>query len=1039
MHPILEKLSVVRNRIRTRIFIRGFTLLFLGSIIAAAALMFADSRIQSDHPLWTYCLSLSCISFMVLLVFRGIIFPLFKRLPLLDLALDIESHEREWNHELSASVSFLERDSINHETTKTTQNTPHKTSLAPLMHEVITRTQSRLEGRTPESFLSTHQTWSWLFALVVTGSSIVAFVLCFPVTAHFTSQRLLRPGLTSWPVASRLVLLNERFEIEPGPSVLIPVKVGKNFYVEDRVDAPPTSLIFQTETPSGLRRALRSSPRKITDRDGNTRTLFKIQVPADLDDGAQFRLWDDTNHATDWYQIVRDTPIAIRTLEVTITPPNYLDQASETFANPSRTIECPVGSVVTFRGTTTRAFADIWQQVQRKTTPVTRVGESEFQFEISATSARITTTLFATAPQLPQDQRRPHHHFLSRFRLRGRDDEDPIVEMESPSISRNITPISTLRPRLIARDDHGLSTVQLLLSINERELTTLPVKDGTVPEIELQKNIDIHLPDLLATQTPAPVLQPGDEITLTLQAHDQRNPVQWVSSDPITLTVLSQEDFLQEHATQLASLMETIRQLEQRLQQLHLQTEELSTQYNASGHLLSEDRVLLQSTIDTQRQLLSRINDSTGLLPQFQDLSMALLDNGATGSPIDRNIKAVQAVLDTICNAHFIPATEQLRQLARPGNRLFDEQANLDPASMAAFQNILEHQQSALVLFENLRQSGKHHSTQQQIQQGWFEANAALTQLQQSTITLGRETIGRDRNNLTTPQQTALDRAATKYRQLSGTLNSLEVESLQAPSISPEVKQLIQASRFSNTIATAAAHIEANQMAMAIEHNESTLEQFKQLLLALAPLQSTTPQQHLFNIAVISARLANQQDRITEQTEQFKNDIQLESLSRRSRKRTRIDLIKQEQHVATIVKTELALPDNAKFPAIETQIEWIQKDLEQTIRTLDDDQDSQFTETILTQNRITQRLHDLAHLLQNTPLIEQSHNQTDGQNEGQSHQSAINWQLLLLMQKRLIEREEELLPLPNIPDHIFQQLAAEQTDIAQLLNKLADE
>jgi hypothetical protein len=798
-------------------------------------------------------------------VARAIRFSGRRRPSLVDVALWIERTDPRWQGELAAAASFLVRGDAS------------VADPASVQHALIERVQRRLTEEELRHLVPRRHLIRWGLAFCMVLAVFLGSAQAFPEEASLATARLiyLDPD-RNWPQRTDLVLLDADFEPLPTDRpVLIEAPGPVEILVADRISPPPATVRFEVRPIGRDRRTEQLSPQRRAGPDGELQTVFVATVDPERGERLEVTAVAEDDQTRRRVTLIRQSPPALSRFQVVIQPPDYLraPPVSDRNGGPapheesaprvgSRTdppvseaavlenvagpITAVVGSHVQVQGTLSIPAA--WtlrpdegedgdassvEDASKTGTPslhvvsddgreiaVNWITPEDFEFELKLEDPRqkrLRLDLFASRASREHSGARRGRPLRS-LEISVVEDDPPRVQLITPDEDLSVTPEALLPVRARAIDDFRIAVLTVLVQAGDRRFEfPLPAERLTGREATLEENLPVADWGL----------EPGDEATLHAVADDHNPRSDPQTSSSVRVRIVSEEE-------KQTELERALRQYADELADQHAQQQRIFSQFRNLFEQQAREGVIPDRSVLELRQLAYaqsavavQLGDpEQGLADRFRQLSRELEMNRLHDAPFAPTVKTVTKELTAVVSASLHRADESMNALDRKGSRLASTAGEPDESYDELFTAALSAQRETLSRLEAILELLNAWSTHSDLHEEWDRIVSDFHETKEETIQLGRETLSRSLDDLSTQQREALQRLEGEHRRLSDQVRrfvtqaseqaSAEAGRRREPPHGP-IAQELQRSQVSDLLQSAARELARNRIAQAVE------------------------------------------------------------------------------------------------------------------------------------------------------------------------------------------------------------------------------
>lgn len=834
MDPLTAQFDALRARLRSLSVLTGLawtfsiTLLLVLAACAADWLFHLDSVAARRTAVWM--IASAGVGCLLSLVVR----PLWRRYSDVDLALQIERLQPGWQQALSSAAQFSGDDFR------------PETGASALQRALIERIGPRLARLDPASLLNSRLLLAPAALAVLACLLTAALIAADQERASLALQRLVQPGSAPpWPRQHTLVLLSEQGEPldADGAARLAPAGEPLRLYVADAGGSLPDDVLLHVQDRQGSihTEPLRRAAYPITDQ-GEQACLA---VVPQLGDRIWIRATGGDDDRMPWHLVSFAPRPAVQSFNIELTPPDYTGRPAESAPADGTPIEALVGTRVRLEMEANTPLQQV--RFRRDNRPA-----QTLQLDRDARRAAVEFELtdagrFACWFELA-DHNGLSSRDLQRIELRGIADGEPTVSIETPASDLTVTPQARLPVSVVARDDLRLMDVRLVLSNPPGSAGELSypflLPDGSLTEAALDTELSIADMDL----PPGRVVQMRSEAT---DAYDLGQP-HIARSQPRVLTVVTPAEKLQELQARQTGIAQSLERAHGLQNGAWQQTRELQLQWKATRSLSNEDFDVLKRVVGNQDRIASELLDErrgvaarvSGIL---QELDWNQLDDAATSE----RLESVRRQLTHLEGEVFASLKQSLADArkALSSESLDDRETVVD----AAFSSALVTHESAVTSLAMLLALFKEWQLQFDLNRELAAIQDAQQQLNQETLAVGRDTVGRASDGLTPQQRADLARLASRQQDAARQVDQLQArleelmseEDQQELSTAEDVAgalDVLQNAALAGDMRQAANQIQQNRVSDAVNVQQRILQTLETLDSAIRGIGASDPE-----------------------------------------------------------------------------------------------------------------------------------------------------------------------------------------------------
>jgi len=434
--------------------------------------------------------------------------------------------------------------------------------------------------------------------------------------------RIFTPWVTvAYPTKTKLDLGNADLVVKEGSSAQI--LIGLSGVVPESAE-----LLLQTGD---------GSPRELELPVKNEQAKYKIES-ASRDFSYRVKAGDTRS---EWHQVRVISAPRIKSVEVALEFPSYLDRETETVE--AMTLTVPEDTKIHWE-------LELDQPIRNAV--LHRDGEEPMKLDISDDGRRLVIDEAADASRgysFAWVERDHEFEFTSpRYYLQVASDQEPRVELMSPEMNLNAMLGRPLELAVRASDDHGIGTTTITYRVNRRPEKTItlptPVTSGGGTQ-KLDWDYREELPDLEIGDSVSFVVEVADKYPGEAGPHRAR-------TDLRRITFLSREEYLAAITKQMERLLTRVRTLYRQERAAH----ELLLSLDPAA-----DSFLPTCQLEVIRQEMMReqlVTTADGVKSLLDDLAI----NQVSDAVESESLTAMQDALRTIAADHVAGASELLRK-----------------------------------------------------------------------------------------------------------------------------------------------------------------------------------------------------------------------------------------------------------------------------------------------------------------------------------------------------------------------------------------
>lgn len=397
---------------------------------------------------------------------------------------------------------------------------------------------------------------------------------------------------------------------------------------------------------------------------------------------------------------------------------------------------------------------------------------------------------------------------IEEYELSVKPDQLPTVMIENPRGPEDRTPVATVPLQAIADDDFAIETMHLIVDrVGDKKHQEIKL-EGWAP-IEAsgdRRRFRINYEWELATALKDFNLQPGDVIEYYVRVTDnylldgkRHDPV---SSGKLKLNIISQEQLAQQVTQALQQVSERVKQTQNAQNRSKEETANLRQDTEKKPKLDAGDRTAVARLADQESSMAAQTKQTANAV---EELQKRLDQNKATDQGLKDIAKDVKQLLNDAAEQKMSEATQKLNQAAQTSDQQSgkpDDKQNQQQTEQRnqAMQQSEQKQQEASEQLGKALEKMRNLGTFDQLLQRTREALAKQEALSKQRDEQAKETLGKNKNELSKEQQEKLEnlaqqqkKAAEETQKLQEDLDKAAKQSeKQDPATSQAMKQAAQ-------------------------------------------------------------------------------------------------------------------------------------------------------------------------------------------------------------------------------------------------------
>ncbi len=809
---LLDKLEQLRVQVRRRLVAYGLCTVVGGGVAAWVTIVTIDWLFWLPAPLRLFVAAVFILGFIAA-TWRWIITPLHARIDAREMAARLERHFPHLQDRLSSTVNFM--------------NNP--TAGSPRMiQQVIANTDDLVSSMPLREILVLRPLLRQVMLLVF---AIVTFAGVTMTSSDWMQTGLYRYiypfGEIDWP---------RRVAIQPLTSHHA-VPIGESFTVKLRVDR-------------GLSSSLRSVVR-IKDADGNVSSIAMQR-----DEGNQFYATIDvvTSDLQYWFeagdastkkhpftlQAVRRPEIVSINAEV-FAPPYAIDYPSRTSDFTQGSIEATIGGRATIH---VQASKPIRVDESNASVGLRLADGTLLPLESSSPNQ---STLLTTVP-INQDisfrvELQDHDGLTNRssvlYTIHAIKDAPPIVLIEKPQATIEVTPTGRVAFQVRTNDDFGIASLHLEATgpkdtdVLTKTLTVETAQDDNDQRVVRLANEMLFLQDY--------DLHAGDTLRIEAIAIDNRDldsgGPQTTRSSTVRVRIISQLEFSIRLRDELARMEDHIRRISLDQSESVDDAQLLRDNMIDDPGGMQKKQETAMSLSDKQARLVRRLQEVNR---RMSLLGEQIVSNQSHKDQAGQQIQQLVTTLTSVANGSMSDARSTLRDAAEKK----DTPASVDDMNQA----IKKQQQSVARLQQVLRDMSQWGSYQ-----GLVVRTRDLldrqSQIQSETSEFGQGAMGKKVDELSRPQDADLKRIERRQTQLAQDVSqlldhvgelrtSLEKKDASAAEAMDAALRAVRSQQLQKHLSDAVKAIRSNRTAAANIEQKAASEGIRKMIQALRQRES---------------------------------------------------------------------------------------------------------------------------------------------------------------------------------------------------------
>lgn len=831
-HPLEQKIAKVRRRLRRLTLLYGISWVVGAALLAMLLFGTLDYLIHIEDRGVRAILTLVLLGVVGWTTYRHLLLALVSGLSDVQLALRIERRFPGLNDRLASAVQFLRQ----------AENDPRAGS-AELRRAVVHETERELDALDLDEVLDPRPVYR--VALAAGGSILLVALIAAldPTSVQVAVARLTNPfGATVWPKQNHLQIrqpvrrlaMGQPFEVEIVDAAGAPLP--DEVWIQYRRESDGKDAVIETEPAQAF------GARMYARREAVHRPFAYRAIGGD-------------DRSMPWIELEVVEPPLVESLELSLHYPDYTGWPAETSEKHLRAL---VGTRVALAGTSTKKLRAATIHVENGEPVPLQVSEDGYGFELPPDAE----------PGFVIAQSGSYWFSLEdgegliggpdvRYEIRAIPDLAPNVSVEAPDGNIFVTPEAVVPLRIVAKDDLAIAEVALRYSRSDRSeegefnevLYAGPAAVEPHPRPDLQVGVQEGDNRLVEHQWDLSVLEmpPDSQITFYATATDYQPLVG--QSPARRLTLISPEELQDRLAERQKFILSELSRVLRMQQESRTQTRSLEIQWEQVRQLEKTDIDALQGAELTQRQVNRALTSrSEGVQGQI-DALLADLENNRVDSPdLRRRMESLAAEIDGLAEDHLpIIGRELTNAMKTAQDQLLDDDAQRNDAEAPpeSLTTAGKHQDEVIARLEGMLGELSQWDNYRRFHRDVAALRREQEEVTERTAEVGRETLSKDRNDLTpeqlaelkklTQQQQELSRRFdTLQQQMQGMADSLqEQDPLAAATLTDALHQARQEG-VSGQMRTAGQNIDQNQIGQATARQKKINDDLQEVLDILA-------------------------------------------------------------------------------------------------------------------------------------------------------------------------------------------------------------
>ena len=777
-----------RRRARRIVGARGIAWVAVIVVLALWTVGLIDWGLRSNDPWIRSALAVGLVATVAATVWRALIRPLRTRLSDVDVARTIERCDPRWRDRLSSAAQFRSGD-----------RKPELGS-SDLQQVVIADVDKRLATVDLQRVFETTPTKRLVWASAAVCLVGAAGALWQHAAAATALSRVAMPfAEIPWPRSTELRFLDADLrQLGAGPHR---TAAGEPFplYVENRLGALPDDVVLQLQLPDGRSEGRAVQVTVLRDDSGLSHEVGVATLTAH-EGPVRFRAAGGDDLETSWRTLEVMPAPAVEQVTTTITPPAYTQQQPKTLAGAGA-VEALVGSRIRFSGQANKplASAELRREGQPPQEMELSADAKEFAVEFTVEAPGHSWFWFDLADAFGLEPSNP-----PRYELRGISDRQPAVFIDDPAGDVTVTPDAIVPLRIVARDDLGIASLNLVHSH----------PDGPPERLALQTAQERPTEDVVElVWSLGPLgLKAGDRLTYHAEAVDaydlhregesypRREGAGFLEATDLGagpsrpagqigvsarrhIDVVTRDEKAEELASRQIKILDTLEELRDRQAQALETTAGLRIQAELAGALSADDLDLLKQTELEQRAIRDQlVEPQSGAAGEIAAIQQELGRNHIDDPRLAARLTRLSQDLRTLTES-LLPAVEQSLTRAKklsptaPEDRRSDNQdgdPDARPSLSGPHLREAERNQSAAVdVMKATTEELGNWKRRYEVLSELDDAIVDQAEVQRQTQDVGRTTLTKNWGALTAQQQADLTRLSDRQERLADRLDEL--------------------------------------------------------------------------------------------------------------------------------------------------------------------------------------------------------------------------------------------------------------------------
>ena len=768
MSQSLERtISSVRRRVRRLLLLHALGRVIAIALTVAGLIMLCDYVVHFEDRGIRVIASLSAIGALVWSVVHFLLPALTARFDEVDVALKVEKRFPLLANRLASTIEFL----------KQPEDDPVAGS-GSLRRAVIHQTASEIEALDlRDAVRSAPAARSAVTAAVVCLLFAILFVLN-PESMRIAMARLAQPYAdVKWPQTNHLafrdpvrrVALGQTFEVE---------------LIDERGAALPeeVSIHYRTQVPGEPAQI----EIKAMQRVGDEMVARKNAVARPF----AYRAVGGDDTSMSWIDVEVVEPPRIDQLKLTLVYPEYTAWPP---AESERHLRALVGTRVEVKANTTKPLAHASIHLEDGRQFKADLTDDGHGFELSADAEEpfVIERSGAYWFELSDGEGLTGESDV-HFEIRAMADLPPSVTIEKPPGNLFVTANAVVPLRIIAKDDLDLADVELRYIRSDRseqgELveslfegppapTPHDEQNATMPEghtLSLEHNWDLS----------AFGLEAGAQLTFHATASDYLPQIG--QSPARRLLIVSAEELEGRLDERQGAILGELSRILKTQQESRTGTAAVEIQLGEVGHIAKHDLDQLQGAEMAQRQVTRALsNTDDGIQREIRALLDDLRNNNVKGAQIERRMTDLLVEIEQLGHEHLPTIGRELNRALKRGQEQLPGAGELDDPDVdserqaggnAEIEKSLsvagEHQDAVIDSLEQLLSNLSEWSQYRRLHGEVAAVAREQQQLAEETKEIGRETLSKQPDELSSQQRADLKKLAERQQQLARRFDS---------------------------------------------------------------------------------------------------------------------------------------------------------------------------------------------------------------------------------------------------------------------------